>query len=144
MESFELNFENIQPLRLNSGPIVVVDDDPAELVIIKKSYEKSKRTNPLICLNSGTELHKLLEKVQKNETPMPALVLLDINMPNKNGFDILEEIRRRPEFVNVPIIIMITSSDLKKDKEQALKLKANGFLTKATHLHEYIKFFREI
>ena len=86
----------------------------------------------------------LIEEVKRNQKPMPELVLLDINMPRKNGFDVLEIVRNSKELKEVPVIMMFTSSDSEVDKEKARALQANAFMSKPVGVKDYIRFFKSV
>jgi CheY-like chemotaxis protein len=72
---------------------------------------------------------------------MPAVVLLDINMPGLDGFEVLQRIREREAFAQLPVIMMLTNSDNPRDIERAAELGANGFQTKPATMKEYVRFF---
>lgn len=108
--NFMIDLKKLEPMARGNGPIIVVDDNEDQLLIIKICYSKAKRKNQLICFTSGDTFLSYLTEKNKNLSSMPSLVLLDINMPGKNGFQVLEEIRSRDEYRDVPIIIMFTAS----------------------------------
>lgn len=122
-------------------PIIFVDDSDDDLLIARECYLRSKLKNPILSLQSGDALIEHLERVETNEVAMPALVLLDINMPGMNGFEVLSEIRQRDGFKSVPVIMMLTNSDSPRDVEMSIQLGANGFQTKPYRTTEYIEFF---
>ena len=142
--NFVIDLGNIKKFTKGTGPIVVVDDDEAQIVLIQHCYTKSQRKNELICIFGGDDFMHFLFKVDRGEIQMPEVVLVDINMPKKNGFDVLSEVRSIEKFKKVPIIIMFTASDLDSDKEKAQDLQANAFLSKPSSVQDYIKFFQEI
>jgi CheY-like chemotaxis protein len=72
---------------------------------------------------------------------MPAIVLLDINMPGLNGFEVLRSIRSRSEFEKLPVIVMLSGSENSRDAETALSLGANRFCTKPYDINAYTAFF---
>lgn len=126
------------------GPIILVDDDESLILLVKQCYKKSKRENELICIQNGDDMMKLIDKVYKGQSEMPEVILLDINMPKKNGFDILKEIRAYPDFKETPIIVMFTSSDSTLDMEKAKELSANAFFSKPSKIEDYVSFFKQL
>lgn len=142
--NFMIDLKKLEPMARGNGPIIVVDDNEDQLLIIKICYSKAKRKNQLICFTSGDTFLSYLTEKNKNLSSMPSLVLLDINMPGKNGFQVLEEIRSRDEYRDVPIIIMFTASDSEQDVIKAEKLRADAFLSKPSHIGDYVSFFEEI
>jgi CheY-like chemotaxis protein len=75
---------------------------------------------------------------------MPALVLLDLNMPGMNGLDVLSAVRADSFYSRVPIFCVLTSSRDPRDAERAQQLGVSGFFTKASSMEEYITFFDEL
>lgn len=141
---FIISLDNIKPFVKGTGPIIVVDDDQLQIQLVETFYKKSKRENELICLLSGKALLEYCTKVLINETKMPEVILLDINMPQLDGFEVLKEIRGMKDFKQTPIIIMFTCSDSDRDKEMAKSLNANAYYSKPNSGSDYINFFKAI
>lgn len=119
----------------------MVDDSESDAFLARKCYERSKLVNELVNLSSADALLDYLEAVRAGAKTMPALVLLDINMPDKSGFDALVEIRAKPDFEAVPMITMLTNSDDPRDARKSSELGADGFVTKPGDINRYIAFF---
>lgn len=126
---------------VGDGPVVMVDDSESDSFLARKCYERSKLTKEFLTLPSAQALIDYLDGVRAGTEIMPALVLLDINMPGKNGFDALAEIRANPDFHDIPIITMLTNSDDPRDAKKSVELGADGFFTKPSDIVEYIRFF---
>lgn len=141
--SFLIDLNNLTYSIKNGGPIILVDDDAEQHVLMKRCYELSNRSNELIFLSSAEACLQYLAKVSKKELPMPELILLDINMPGVDGFQTLKEIRKQEAFHELPVIMLTASSSL-QDKRKALELGANGYWSKPSHIADYIKFFTNI
>ena len=124
-------------------PIVMVDDSDDDLMIAKMCYEDSELTNPFVALKSGPEALTYLEQVAKNQAPMPGVMLLDINMPGMDGFEVLKEIRRQERFRKIPVIMMLTNSDNPKDIAASKKFGADDFHNKPIQINDYIAFFNQ-
>lgn len=131
-------------MEVDEGPILVVDDDGDQLHIIERCYELSGRTNKLVLLHSGEDFTDFMAQVDTGNEAMPSLVLLDINMPIIDGFDVLQVIRQREKFREIPVIIMLTASNAKADRTRSKELGASGFWTKPTSIGEYVEFFRAV
>jgi len=125
----------------DDGPIAMVDDNPGDVVLARECYSLSSLTNPWISFSHGEALLEHLERVARGDEPMPALVLLDINMPRLSGHEVLRRVRARPEFRELPIFCMLTSSSDPRDKQRGLELGASGFVVKPHDPTEYIAFF---
>ena len=124
-------------------PVISVDDDSITLDIIERYYKKSNMNNPFLKFQTGDEFIEYLGSIETEEKPKPALVLLDINMPGLSGFDVLEHMRSKPIFKDVPVCSMLTSSTRQEDKDTAKALGADGFLVKPSRPREYTRIFNE-
>lgn len=125
----------------DAGPVLIVDDSESDVIVATGCYRRSKLDRELVVLTSGKELLDHLDGVLAGEREMPAVVLLDINMPGIDGFETLERIRSRPQFVNVPVILMLTNSDSPRDVERAKECGADGFQVKPLRMRDYVAFF---
>tara|TARA_R100000027_G_scaffold52103_5_gene40886 strand:- start:2940 stop:3314 length:375 start_codon:yes stop_codon:yes gene_type:complete len=122
----------------------MVDDNPIDVTIARRVYERSELPNPFITFSGGAEFLEYLELVKTGEAETPAIVLLDINMPVMNGFETVQNIRKQNEFSHIPVIIMFTNSDDPADMERAIELGANGFQTKYFEIEKYTEFFNSL
>lgn len=125
----------------SNGPIIMVDDSESDTFLARKCYERSSLSNEFVVVHSANALLEYLAAVRDGAKQMPALVLLDINMPGKSGFEALVEIRDVPEFKTIPIITMLTNSDDPRDVQKSSTLGADGFYTKPSDINDYIGFF---
>ncbi|GAB3503618.1 response regulator [Spirosoma knui] len=111
--------------------VILVDDDEDDRFLVKQAFQAQSPKTILQCLSSGEELFQLLEQ----SVDMPALLLLDLNMPIMNGFDVLRRLRAHSDYERIPVI-MLTTSDVDTDRQHALELGANSFVTKPPTLQE--------
>jgi CheY-like chemotaxis protein len=113
--------------------ILIADDDPDDRLLIKEAFEESAWRNPLHFVQDGVELLDYLFRRGKYaefaEEPLPDLILLDLNMPRKNGIEALEEIKKDPELKTIPIIVF-TTSKAEEDILRSYNLGVNSFITK--------------
>ena len=123
-----------------SGPVVLVDDDRDALRLCQIVFGESKVTNRLLLMHSGTELLRYLRSTDPQDPDFPSLVLLDINMPDYNGFEVLTAVRKLPHCDRLPMIVMLTASNQDRDIERAMKLGANGYQVKPFGIDEFIAF----
>lgn len=142
--NFSIDLDNVNKYIKGNGPIVVVDDDDVQLLLVQTCYKKSKRFNELICLTSGEDFLEYISRVNTNSEQTPELVLLDINMPKTDGFEVLEKVRSMESFKDIPIIMMLTTSDSDSDREKSYALKANAYFSKPENAKSYINFFQNI
>ena len=127
-----------------NGPIAMVDDNPADLLLARTCFELSKLTNPWLEFEGGQHLLQHLERAKHGESTLPALVLLDINMPQMNGFQVLERVRSDPYYRDVPIFCMLTGSGESRDRDRATQRGASGFVVKPDSVAELVGFFRSL
>ncbi|MCB9528707.1 MAG: response regulator [Myxococcales bacterium] len=129
------------PTLHGTGPVIMVDDSADDLVIAERCYRRSQLTHDFVTLSGGRALIEYIQAVDRGERPMPAIVLLDINMPDMTGFEALAAIRAMPPFAELPVIMMLTNSDSPRDTERSLALGASGLQTKPLRLQDYVAFF---
>lgn len=122
--------------------ILLVEDQENDVLLIRKAFEKGQILNPLFVVRSGEEAMSYLAGEGKyrnrEEYPLPDLMLLDIKMPGSDGFDVLRWVRAQSGFSSL-LVVMLTSSDRVYDVNQAYKLGANSFLVKPLDFENYIQ-----
>jgi CheY-like chemotaxis protein len=113
--------------------ILIADDDPDDRAMIKEAFEENLLRNVLHFVENGEELMNYLNRSGKYsdtvEYPMPGLILLDLNMPRKDGREALEEIKSSPQLSHIPIIIL-TTSKTEEDIIKSYNLGVNCFISK--------------
>ena len=107
--------------------IFIVDDDADDRQIITDAFRQTNATSALESFESGNALMKRLAELERQA--LPSLILLDLNMPGRDGREILSEIKETEAFRHIPIIIFTTSS-FDKDRKSCYELGANCFITK--------------
>ena len=119
--------------------ILIVDDNIGDVVLTKEALEGADRSNHVSVARDGFEALDFLRHAGKfSNAPRPNLVLLDINMPRKNGCEVLKEIRCDEKLRLIPVVIF-TSSEADDDICRAYELGANCFITKPADLDEMVK-----
>jgi two-component system, chemotaxis family, response regulator Rcp1 len=124
--------------------ILLVDDNIGDVVLTKEALKGADFTNRVNIARDGFEALDFLRRTGKfSNAPRPDLILLDINMPRKNGCEVLEEIRRDEELKLIPVVIL-TSSEAEDDIRRAYELGANCYVTKPADLDEMVKVVQAI
>lgn len=119
--------ENQQPIN-----ILIADDDNDDLTFAVEALKESRVQNNIYCVSNGEELMDFLYhrgKYNEQNSPTPDLILLDLNMPRKNGTEALKEIREEEAFKQIPVIIL-TTSQAEQDIIKTYKLGANSYMIK--------------
>lgn len=105
--------------------IFYTDDDPDDQSLFKEVVSEIEDDYDVYTQNHGEELMEML----KNPPPQPHIIFLDLNMPFKNGYEVLKEMRHSPDYRNTPVIIFSTSDD-KNAIEMSKQLGADLFISK--------------
>jgi DNA-binding response OmpR family regulator len=123
--------------------ILMTDDDEDDRNLSKMAFERLESKNELDFAEDGDELMEVLTtKVGANEK-LPDIILLDLNMPGKNGFDTLKEIKSDPRLKQLNVIIF-TTSKAEQDRIDSLSRGADGFLVKPPNFNKLVETFRKI
>lgn len=112
---------------------VLYVEDNVDAVIFVKQIVNKIGDYELKVIENGSDILKLTSDINYIKENMPEIILLDINLPGMNGFEILKHIRAQAKFKNIPVI-MFTSSESKPDVEQSYACGANAYLVKPSSL----------
>jgi CheY-like chemotaxis protein len=115
--------------------VYIVDDDADDRESIRDAFLENKHEQDYIFIKSGDQLISHLSAAPKR--PKPVVILLDLNMPGKDGRDVLRELKGNRELQPIPIIVLTTSSS-EKDREASYDLGANCFVTKPDSYTELV------
>lgn len=121
-----------------TAPILFVDDDRADRMVIKVVLQRSALPNPVREFASGPALLEYIDAAARGAEPDPALVLVDVNMPGMTGFEVVERIRAHDKFRELPLVSMLTSSDADEDKARATEAGADAYLAKQSGVAEFV------
>lgn len=120
-------------VRHRSVVILMADDDPDDRMLAKDAVEEAELGNAVHFVEDGEELMDYLHRqggyTELDEAPLPGLILLDLNMPRKDGREALREIKESPLLRRIPIIILTTSKS-EEDITRSYEMGANSFITK--------------
>jgi len=124
--------------------ILLVEDNPGDADLAKEALASSKVHNTLHVVGDGVEAMAFLRRTGRYaQVPRPDLVLLDLNLPKKDGREVLAEVKADADLKRIPVVILTTS----KDEEDVLKtynLHANCFITKPIDLNQFLKVVKAI
>ena len=114
--------------------VILVDDDEDDRFLVHQAFKAFSSIYLLQALEKPEELFQLLD----DSVVLPALILLDLNMPLMNGFEVLKQLRSRMAYAAIPIVIL-TTSEAESDRRLARDLGANSFITKPPTLGQLVE-----
>lgn len=127
----------------NKRALLVVDDSPDDVELLKRAFYKSGCTNPIVTLADGEEaieyLVRRLEAGKKEWESLPIAVLTDLKMPKRDGFQLLQWIRGQSVLDHI-LRVVITNSSIETDVQRAFDAGANFFLTKPADFNDFVIF----
>ena len=124
--------------------ILLVEDNPGDVRLTLETFKESKIHNNLHVTKDGIEAMAFLHNNDKYaDAPRPDLVLLDLNMPRKDGRKVLEEIKSDDSLKNIPVVVL-TTSKAEEDILKSYNLHANCFITKPVDLEQFIQVVKAI
>ena len=126
--------------------IIVADDDIDDQDLIKRAFSDSQVQVEVNSVYNGLQLmdYLLRKEAYKNiADPLPDLILLDINMPLMDGFDVLLQLKKQPALLNIPIYVLTTSRN-PEHRKKALQLGATGFYSKGASSKEIRRIVQEV
>jgi two-component system, chemotaxis family, response regulator Rcp1 len=117
--------------------ILIVDDSPSDAFLAKEALKQCQQVSEVYTVRDGVEaLEFLNRRGDFSQSPRPDLILLDLNMPRKDGREVLAELKSNERFLRIPIIVL-TSSSADQDIECAYSLHANCYVTKPTDFRDF-------
>lgn len=124
--------------------ILLVEDNIADIRLTREVLKDSKVRNNLHSVMDGVEaLSFLNQKGRYENVPRPDLILLDLNLPKKDGREVLQEIKNDPELKRIPVVIL-TTSKAEQDILKSYNLHANCYITKPVDLDQFIIVVKSI
>lgn len=120
--------------------VLLVEDDPGDALLVREAMSQDKVKNELHVVNDGV---LALEHLRDPGNPLPDLILLDLNLPRKDGREVLAEIRADPALSHIPVVIL-TTSEAETDILRSYELHANAYVTKPVDLECFLKVVRAI
>jgi two-component system response regulator len=128
----------------NQIDILLVDDDEGDVLLTRKALQKQHLYSSISSVSDGVEALKFLRHEAPYENAArPDLILLDLNMPRKDGRETLAEIKADESLKSIPVIVL-TTSDAYKDVAKSYDLKASCFITKPVDLKQFVKVVQSL
>jgi CheY-like chemotaxis protein len=124
--------------------ILLVEDNPGDARLTEEALKEGKVRNNLYHARDGVEaMQFLLREGEHKDKPRPDLVLLDLNLPRKDGREVLADMKKNPELKTIPVVVL-TTSEAEQDVVRTYELCANCYITKPVDLEKFITIVRSI
>jgi CheY-like chemotaxis protein len=127
--------------------ILCAEDDPEDRMLVEDAMEESRLANELHFVEDGEELmdylHRRGKYTELSKVHLPGLILLDLNMPKKDGREALEEIKADPNLRRIPIVVL-TTSKTEEDILRTYDLGVNGFIIKPVTFESLVSIMKTV
>ena len=124
--------------------VLLCEDNPGDIYLIEKSFHRSKISYNIDRVVTGNNVMAYLRQEDRYQyASRPDILMLDLNLPGKHGFEILQEIKADPSLKTIPIVIL-TSSKARKDVLTSYRLQASCYIVKPSDLQAFLKAIRQI
>ena len=120
--------------------ILIAEDDADDRFLLKAAFEENGFTDHLHFVENGVEVIEFLHELSHdvNDAKLPRFILLDLNMPKKDGREVLKEIKQSPVYKKIPVIIFSTTNN-EQEMRRCYELGANSYITKPNSFENLIK-----
>lgn len=124
--------------------VLLVEDDQGDALMTREAFDHYRIRNELHVVTDGEQaLRFLRRRGEYASAPRPGLILLDLNLPRRNGLDVLAELKSDPELLVIPVVVL-TTSQARDDIMRSYSLHANAFITKPVDFDNFIGVVRQI
>lgn len=125
--------------------ILLADDDPDDRKLTQDAFTENRLVNVLHCVEDGEELMEYLRRegryAAQKDAPLPGLILLDLNMPRKDGREALKEIKADPALRRIPVVVL-TTSKAEEDILRTYDLGVNSYVTKPVTFKSLVELIK--
>lgn len=130
--------------RLEVIDVLLVEDDPGDVLMTREAFAQHKIRNELHVTNDGEQALRFLRQEGEYEhAPRPGLILLDLNLPRRDGRQVLAEIKADAELRMIPVVVLSTS-EADEDIMRSYSLHANAYVTKPVDFDRFVDVIRRI
>lgn len=138
------SLSNDRPPRTRPIEILLVEDNLADVRLTEEALHEGKVANVLRVAEDGVVALEMLRREGRfSDLPLPDLVLLDLNLPRRDGREVLAELKKDPALRRIPVVVLTTSSE-ERDIVASYDLHANCYITKPVDLDQFIGVVRHI
>lgn len=126
----------------NAVDILLIEDNPVDVMMTREALADNKVLNPLKVAEDGVVAMQYLRREGPYaDVEMPGLIILDLNLPRKNGREVLQEIKEDPELKRIPIVVLTTSKS-EEDILNSYELHANCYISKPVDFNKFLEVIR--
>ena len=124
--------------------VLLVEDDPGDVLMTQEAFEEHKVRNRLNVVSDGVDALAYLRKEDPyQKAARPDLILLDLNLPRRDGREVLEEIKNDASLRQIPVVVL-TTSQADEDVLRSYQLHANAYVTKPVDFERFVKVVKQI
>ena len=124
--------------------VLLVEDDDGDILMTREAFEHHKLRNRLHVVNDGEQALQFLRRQGRYaNAPRPGLILLDLNLPRRDGREVLAELKDDPDLGMIPVVVL-TTSEAEEDIIRSYQLHANAYVTKPVDFDRFIEVVRQI
>ena len=124
--------------------VLLVEDDPGDVLMTREAFEHYRIRNELHVVGDGEQaMHFLRRDGDYANAPRPGLILLDLNLPRRNGHEVLAELKSDPDLLSIPVVVL-TTSQAEEDILRSYTLHANAYISKPVDFERFIDVVRQI
>ncbi|RCV52312.1 response regulator [Marinitenerispora sediminis] len=124
--------------------VLLVEDDPGDVLMAREAFEEREAGGRLHVVPDGIEALRFLRREgEYADAPRPHLVLLDLNLPRKDGREVLAEVKRDEELAHIPVVVL-TTSESEEDVMGSYRLHANAYVAKPVDFDQFVRVVRRI
>jgi CheY-like chemotaxis protein len=134
----------VEPTPLDVVDVLLVEDDDGDVLMTREAFEHHKIRNNLHVVQDGEEALQFLHREGPYaDAPRPGLILLDLNLPRRDGREVLAELKADPELRVIPVVVL-TTSEAEEDIVRSYALHANAYVSKPVDFDRFIDVIRQI
>jgi two-component system, chemotaxis family, response regulator Rcp1 len=128
----------------NPIEILLIEDNPADIRLTQEAFREARLQNTLHVVQDGVSAMSFIRQTAPfQQAPRPDLILLDLNLPKKDGREVLKEIKSDPHIRTIPVVVLTTSDD-EADVLRSYDLHANAYLVKPIDILQFIKMIQTL
>jgi CheY-like chemotaxis protein len=124
--------------------MLLVEDDPGDVLMTREAFEHYQIRNNLHVVSDGEQAMNFLRRAgDYAEVPRPGLILLDLNLPRRNGLEVLAELKADDDLLSIPVVVL-TTSQAQEDILRSYSLHANAYISKPVDFEKFVGVIRQI